>query len=122
MNYSTIVRVVREGSGQPVAGARVSLFDRDHFLKNDVLGTGETDARGEVRFSFTSDDFVDLDDRLTGTFPDLLAVVYAADGSEVARNDVVPNTALKILTLTVPAGASFGGAAPAAPAEPEPAA
>lgn len=119
MNYSTTVRVVREGSGQPVAGVRVSLFDRDHVLKNDLLGSGETDAGGEVRFQFTSDDFVDLDDRITGTFPDLLAIAYAADGSEVARNDVVPNTALKVLTLTVPAAATFGAGSSA---EPEPAA
>ncbi len=122
MYYSTVVRVVREGTEEPVAGARVSLFDRDRFLKDDLLGEGDTNAQGEVRFDYNSEDFVDLDDRLTGVFPDLYVVVHAADGSAAVttRAETVPNTPRKSITVTVPASATFGAAPP--PAEPEPAA
>ena len=121
MYYSTVVRVVREGTEEPVAGAKVSLFDRDRFLKDDLLGEGDTNAQGEVRFDYNSEDFVDLDDRLTGVFPDLYVVVRAADGSEVVttRAETVPNTPRKSITVTVPASATFGAVPPA---EPEPAA
>ncbi|HEU0054105.1 MAG TPA: hypothetical protein VFQ39_13055, partial [Longimicrobium sp.] len=84
MFYTTTVKVVLEGSRQPLAGVDVALFDRDRFSSDDLLGSGTTDAAGEARFRYTAKDFQDLDDSvesLRGTFPDLYAVVKAPDGS-----------------------------------------
>jgi hypothetical protein len=105
MYFTTVVRVVAAGSARGIAGARVSLFDRDTFTPDDVLGTGTTDAQGDVRFEYTSDRFVDIDDHLGGVFPELYAVVYDADGREVvsSRGDTVDNTPRKYMTVEVPA-------------------
>jgi hypothetical protein len=104
MHYTTVVKVVEEGSNRPIAGLHVSLFDRDSFSRDDLLGTGETDAGGEVRFDYRSEDFVDLDDRLGGVFPELYAVVYRSDGAELhsTKADAVDNTPRKFITVAVP--------------------
>ena len=76
MRYTTVVKVVEEGSNRPLQGLHVSLFDRDTVSRDDLLGSGETDAGGEVRFDYNSEHFVDMDDRVGGVFPELYAVVY----------------------------------------------
>lgn len=116
MYFSTVVRVVAAGSTRGITGAKVSLFDRDAFTPDDLLGTGTTDANGEVRFEYTSDQFVDIDDKLGGVFPELYAVVYDAAGQVVVstKEDTVDNTPRKYMTVTVPAdlaGRLEGGAA-----------
>jgi hypothetical protein len=105
MHYTTVVKVVEEGSNRPLSGLQVSLFDRDTFSRDDLLGTGQTDPGGEVRFDYDSSDFVDLDDRLGGIFPELYAVVYRADGEELysTKADAVDNTPRKYITVAVPA-------------------
>jgi hypothetical protein len=107
MHYTTVVKVVEEGSNRPLSGLQVALFDRDTFSRDDRLGTGQTDAGGEVRFDYRSEDFVDLDDRIGGIFPELYAVVYAADGTELysSKADAVDNTPRKYITLALPSPA-----------------
>ena len=106
MFYTTVVRVVAEGSGQPVSGVRVSLYDKDMFSKDDLLGTEQTDGDGEARFRFTSDQFDDEDQVLRGQFPDLYAMVHAPDGSPACtgRGEVQDNLPRRSITITVPAG------------------
>jgi hypothetical protein len=115
MHYTTVVKVVEEGSNRALSGLKVSLFDRDTFSRDDLLGSGETDSGGEVRFDYKSEDFVDLDDRLGGVFPELYCVVYRADGGELhsTKADAVDNTPRKYITVAVPPG-SAAGAAPMA--------
>jgi hypothetical protein len=115
MYFSTVVRVLAAGSGRGIAGAKVSLFDRDAFTPDDLLGTGTTDGSGEVRFDYTSEKFVDIDDHLGGVFPELYAVVYDAEGRVVVstKDDTVDNTPRKFITVAVPAdlvGRLEGGA------------
>jgi hypothetical protein len=112
MQYTTVVKVVEEGSNRPLSGLQVSLYDRDSFSRDDHLGTGQTDAGGEVRFDYRSEDFVDLDDRLGGIFPELYAVVYRPDGTEMhsTKADAVDNTPRKFITVAVPAGVAPGAA------------
>jgi hypothetical protein len=111
MHYTTVVKVVEEGSNRPLSGLQVSLFDRDTFSRDDLLGSGETDAGGEVRFDYSSDQFVDLDDRIGGIFPELYAVVYR-DGAQLysSKADAVNNTPRKFITLAVPGDAAAGTA------------
>ena len=103
-HYTTVVRVVDEGSGLPLAGLHVSLFDRDRFSADDLLGTGTTDAAGEVLFDYDSSHFTDLEDRMSGSLPDLYCVVRSG-GAEVfsTRADAVDNTPRRLIEVVVPA-------------------
>jgi hypothetical protein len=108
MFYTTVVKVVLEESRQPLPGVNVSLFDKDRFSKDDLLGNGPTDAEGEARFRYDTTDFQDLDDSaeaLRGTFPDLYAVVHAPDGSTAVstRADAIDNLPRREILVTVPA-------------------
>jgi hypothetical protein len=104
MRYTTTVRVtVDEPSAQPLAGVKVALYDKDLFSRDDHLGSGVTDARGEARIQFTTEDFDDLEDRAAGELPDLYAVVYGPDGAEVVstRSDVLDNNTAKIIQVRI---------------------
>ncbi len=105
MNYATTVRVVAEGSHRPLPGLRVSLFDHDRFSSDDLLGTGTTDAAGEVEFAYDTRDFADLEDRISGSLPDLYCVVYAADGSRIFSNQgyALDNTPRRLIAVELPA-------------------
>lgn len=84
MHYTTTVKVcAADQTDRVFAGVRVALYDRDTFTPDDLIGSGTTDENGEARFDYGSDKFVDLDDRLTGVFPDLYVVVYDAGGNKV---------------------------------------
>jgi hypothetical protein len=108
MFYTTVVKVVSEGSSQPLAGVQVQLYDKDMLSKDDLLGAEQTNAEGEARFRFNSDQFDDEDQVLRGIFPDLYAVVLAPDGSQVCttKADTVDNVPRRHITITVPATAA----------------
>ena len=101
--YTTVVRVT--GQGVPLPNLRVSLFDRDRFSKDDRLGTGTTDAAGEVHFEYGTSDFADLEDRMSGSLPDLYCVVHAEDGSEIFtdKTQALDNTPRRRIDVELPA-------------------
>lgn len=102
MYFSTVVRlVVDDHPAQPLSGVKVSLHDRDTFTPDDHLGTQVTDANGEARFEYNSDDFVDLDDRLTGEMPDLYVTVEGPNGDAIhtSRSETVANLPQRELTV-----------------------
>ena len=104
MHFTTTVRVVpADAPSQGIPNARVALFDRDTFSFDDKLGEAVTDANGEVTLTYTSAQFVDLDDTLGGVFPELYAVVYDDADQVIAttREEAVPNTPRKYMTVTV---------------------
>ena len=104
-HYTTVVRVMDEGSGLPLPDLRVALFDRDRFSSDDRLGTGTTDAAGEVHFEYTTEQFADLEDRISGSLPDLYCVIQAADGSELFTNkaQALDNTPRRRIDVALPA-------------------
>lgn len=104
MHYATVVRVVDGDSGLPLVGLHVSLFDRDRFSADDLLGTGTTDAAGQVSFDYDSSHFGDLEDRMSGTLPDLYCVVRW-EGAEVfsTRAEAVDNTPRRLIEVALPA-------------------
>ncbi|HYJ80511.1 MAG TPA: hypothetical protein VEW03_12940 [Longimicrobiaceae bacterium] len=109
MFYTTAVRVVSEGSNEPIPNVRVSLFDKDLVSPDDLLGTAETGADGEAHFRFTTDDFAKDEDALDiREFPELYAVVYGPDGSTLAstRDLALDNRPRRHITVTVPAQAA----------------
>ena len=102
--YTTVVRVTDEGTTLPLAGLRVSLFDQDRFSSDDCLGTGTTDSAGEVRFAYSTKDFADLEDRMSGSLPDLYCVVHGADGAEIFTDKplAVDNTPRQLIEVRLP--------------------
>jgi hypothetical protein len=105
MYFSTIVRVV--DADQPdrgIVGVKVALFDADLLFRDDHLGAGSTSENGEVRFEYSSEQFVDFNDRFGGEMPELYAVVYDADDKEVfsTRTELMENQARKQITVCVP--------------------
>lgn len=104
MQFTTTVRVLTDDSpGAPLSGVKVCLYDHDLFSSDDLLGTELTNAEGEARFQFVPGDFVDLDDRVQGVFPDLYVVVYNQSGERVAstRADRIPNSAPKYINVRI---------------------
>lgn len=116
-HYTTVVRVVAQDSGRPLAGLHVSLLDHDRFSSDDLLGTGTTNAAGEVLFEYTSAQFADLEDRASGMLPDLYCVVRtAASGAQIFSNraDALDNTPRRLMEVAIPADAlARHGVAPA---------
>jgi hypothetical protein len=104
-HYTTVVRVVDEASGRPLAGLRVSLFDSDRFSQDDLLGDGTTDSAGEARFEYSTADFADLEDRMSGSLPDLYCVIHAPDGREIfsSKDDALDNTPRRRIDVALPA-------------------
>lgn len=119
MHYSTIVKLVSaDNPQQGIAGVKVSLFDRDTFTPDDLLGTGTTDEAGEVRFDYSSSKFVDLDDKVMGIFPELYIMAYDQAGERVVstRSQSVDNTPRKRIMVPLPAAlVARLTAAPSAP-------
>jgi hypothetical protein len=66
-----------------IVGAIVCLYDRDRISRDDYLGSGTTNVYGEVTFEFTDADFLDLDDRIGGSLPELYIKVYDSAGTLV---------------------------------------
>ncbi|HYW06965.1 MAG TPA: hypothetical protein VE913_08415 [Longimicrobium sp.] len=105
MEYSTQVKVVDEATGRPLPGLAVALFDKDQFSRDDRLGSGATDAAGEVTFAYDDKHFSDVEDRISGSLPDLYCVVHAPDGSEAfsTRAETLDNTPRRQIVVAVPA-------------------
>jgi hypothetical protein len=103
--YTTVVRVTGAGSGLPLPGLRVSLLDHDRFSTDDRLGTGTTDAAGEVHFHYSTADFADLEDRMSGSLPDLYCVIHAGDGTEIFTDkpSALDNTPRRRIDVELPA-------------------
>lgn len=104
MRFTTVVKVVlKDDPGTALRNVKVALFDKDTFTKDDPLGTAVTDENGEARFEYTTEQFLDLDDRMGTEFPDLYAIVYDGSDEIVAntRSEVIPNTPRKRITVAV---------------------
>lgn len=102
MRYVTNLKLVIAGSYEvPLPNVKVALYDKDRLTRDDLLGTGTTDAEGEARFEFNTEHFADLDERLTTELPDLYAVVYSANDEKVlsTRAESIPNAPLKRLVV-----------------------
>jgi 5-hydroxyisourate hydrolase-like protein (transthyretin family) len=104
MQYATTIRVLLEGSSSPLSNVKVALYDRDRLSRDDLLGTAHTDANGEVRIQYTTEDFADLEDSLRNSMPELYAVVYD-DKDEVVlstRSEASDNDPRKHMLIRVP--------------------
>lgn len=105
MRYQTTVKLfIEDDPTEWVVGAIVCLFDRDRVSRDDHLGTETTNAYGEATFRFTTDQFLDLDDRFGGSLPELYVDVYGSRGERVltTRTDALPNAVPDLIRVPVP--------------------
>lgn len=80
MEHQTTVKLfVEDSPSEWIACAVVYLYDRDRVSRDDFLGMDITNEYGEVTFRFTSDQFMDVDDRLGGALPELYVQVFGRD-------------------------------------------
>lgn len=104
MEFQTKVKVFVEGApSEWIACAVVCLYDRDRISRDDQLGMSITNTYGEALFRFSSDEFLDMDDRLGGRLPELYVRVYGADGECVVstRAAAAPNTVPELIQVPV---------------------
>lgn len=79
--YETKVKLfIEDAVTEWIVGAIVCLYDRDRVSRDDYLGTDSTNMYGEASFRFTSDRFLDMDDRLGGSLPELYVKVFDTEG------------------------------------------
>jgi hypothetical protein len=105
VEYRTKVKLVLEDAGgEWVSGAIVCLYDRDRLTRDDHLGTNVTNLYGEAEFRFSSRDFLDLDDRIGGSLPELFVKVYDSDGRCVitTRAAAEPNAVPALIRVAIP--------------------
>jgi hypothetical protein len=104
LEYETRVKLfVEDAPTEWISGAIVCLYDRDRISRDDHLGTDVTDAYGEAKFRFGEEQFLDLDDRLGGSLPELYVMVYDTDGRCVlsTRLNAVPNAVPDLIRVPV---------------------
>ncbi|MGI9183206.1 MAG: hypothetical protein ACR2H9_22230 [Longimicrobiaceae bacterium] len=97
MEYETKVKVFIEDSPMDwIVGAIVCLYDRDRISRDDHLGTDVTNIYGEATFRFTTEQFMDLDERIGGALPELYVKVFDSEG------DCVVSTRAQAISNSVP--------------------
>jgi hypothetical protein len=104
VEYRTKVKLFVEGSPTEwIAGAIVCLYDRDRISRDDHLGTEITNTYGEATFRFTSEQFMDLDDRIGGALPELYVEVYDSQGERVlsTRNQAERNAVPELIRVPI---------------------
>jgi hypothetical protein len=105
MKFTTHVRVHLEGApAQALPRVKVSLHDRDRITPDDHIATARTDDAGVAAFTYYSKDFVDLDERLGGLYPELYVVLRDARDQVVltTRSDAEKNQARREIVVAVP--------------------
>lgn len=104
MRFTTTIKLVlADAPSSSLANVKVCLFDRDRFTPDDLLGTAVTDGNGEARFQYSSEDFLDVDEKTGGEFPELYAVVYDGEDDVVVstRSEADSNAAHKRITVPI---------------------
>ena len=104
MEYQTKVKLfVEDAVADWIVGAVVCLYDRDRLSRDDHLGTSVTNTYGEATFRFTANDFLDMDDRLGGSLPELYIKIFDTDGQCVlsTRGEVIRNSVPNLIRIPV---------------------
>lgn len=105
MEHQTTVKLfVEEDPTQWISCAIVYLYDRDRLSRDDHLGMDITNSFGEAVFRFSDEEFVDLDDRVGGSLPELYVKLFDAAGECVlsTRASAVPNRVPALIRVAVP--------------------
>lgn len=104
MEYETKVKLfLADAPGEWIACAIVCLYDRDRVSRDDPLGMSITNSYGEAVFRFHADEYLDVDDRIGGSLPELYVKVFDSEGDCVVttRADAVPNAVPDLIRVPV---------------------
>lgn len=107
MEYETRVKVfLADAPTEWIACAIVCLYDRDRVSRDDPLGMNITNSYGEAVFRFHADEYLDLDDRIGGSLPELYVKVFDSEGACVVttRAEAVPNSVPQLIRVPVDRG------------------
>jgi hypothetical protein len=96
--------VLSEDQNTGIPGVKVSLFDRDIQDEDDFLATGITDSKGEILFSFDSEQYTDVEDQplwQKESLPDLFIIAYDASGVQVfsTRSEAIQDKLIRVATF-----------------------
>jgi hypothetical protein len=104
MEFETKVKLFVAGEpNEWIGSAIVCLYDRDRFTRDDHLGMNITNPYGEAVFHFSSAEFVDIDERLGGSLPELYVKVFDSTGRCVVstRADAIPNHVPELIRIPI---------------------
>ncbi len=104
MEFQTTVKLFVAGEPTEwISSAIVCLYDRDRLTKDDPLGMNITNPYGEATFCFTRDEFMDFDDVLGGSLPELYVKVFDSEGSCVisTRAEALRNAAPELIRIAI---------------------
>jgi hypothetical protein len=104
MEYETTVKLfVADSPTEWISSVIVCLYDRDRFTKDDHLGMNITNPYGEAVFRFNADEYMDLDDRLGGSLPELYVKVFDTHGTCVlsTRADAMRNAVPSLIRVGI---------------------
>jgi hypothetical protein len=104
VEYRTKIKLfVEDAPTDWIVGAIVCLYDRDRLSRDDHLGTEVTNMYGEASFHFTSAQFVDVDERLGGSLPELYIEVFDSAGRRVVttRARAVRNAVPELIRVPI---------------------
>jgi len=105
MEFETKVKLfVEESPTEWIGSAIVCLYDRDRLTRDDHLGMNITNPYGEAVFRFSSHEFMDLDDRVGGSLPELYVKVFDSDGRCVVstRARALRNHVPELIRIGIP--------------------
>jgi len=104
MEFETTVKLfIADEPTEWISSAIVCLYDRDRITKDDHLGMNITDVYGEAIIRFNTEDFMDFDDRLGGSLPELYVKVFDTDGNCVlsTRSAALRNSIPSLIRIPV---------------------
>ena len=104
MEYETTVKLFVDGApNEWITSAIVCLYDRDRLTPDDHLGMNITNVYGEAVFRFHEDEFLDVDDRLGGSLPELYVRVFDSQGECVlsTRHQAASNAVPSLIRIPV---------------------
>lgn len=104
MEFETTVKLfVADSPTEWISSVIVCLYDRDRFTRDDHLGMNITNPYGEAVFRFTAEDYLDFDDRIGGSLPELYVKVFDTDGNCVisTRAEAVRNAAPSLIRIPI---------------------
>ena len=103
-DQTTVKLYVEDSPSEWISCAVVYLYDRDRLSRDDFLAMDITDTYGEAHFRFNAAQFLDVDDRIGGTLPELFVKVFGRGDRQMlsTRAAAVRNQVPTLIRVGVP--------------------
>ncbi|CAN5792963.1 hypothetical protein BH23GEM6_BH23GEM6_01750 [soil metagenome] len=104
MEFQTTVKLfIADEPTEWISSAIVCLYDRDRVTRDDHLGMNITNAYGEAVIRFTAEDYMDFDDRVGGSLPELYVKIFDSNGDCVlsTRSEAMRNAVPSLIRIPI---------------------